>query len=435
MSLSDSSAVKIVHDGRMDTIMKLDQLKDVEQLKLFLDGSQALMFEVPGVKQQRYEFVRGQLEKFRYRALKKTEKGLVIRFLIKVSGYSRQQMTRLIGRYVQTGKLAPKQRTAIPFRTKYTPEDIRLLAALDERHNTPSGATAKKLCERAFLVFSDSRYERLADISVGHLYNLRKCTGYRRQRFLVTKTRPTKSTLGTRKKPKPQGRPGFIRIDTVHQGDWDKSKGVYHINAVDEVTQYEIIVSVQGISESFLMPALEALLDAFPFEIQGFHSDNGSEYINKRVARLLEKLNIEFTKSRARRSNDNGLVESKNAAVIRKSFGHAHIPQKYASQINEFNQDYLNDYVNFHRPCYFPEKIMDEKGKIRVKYHYRDMMTPYEKLKSIHNATQYLKPLISFESLDEKAYALSDDQAADAMNAAQKLLWSQMTLTPSSQTA
>ena len=75
--------------------MKLDQLKDVEQLKLFLDGSQALMFEVPGVKQQRYEFVRGQLEKFRYRALKKTEKGLVIRFLIKVSGYSRQQMTRL----------------------------------------------------------------------------------------------------------------------------------------------------------------------------------------------------------------------------------------------------------------------------------------------------------------------------------------------------
>jgi hypothetical protein len=49
------------------------------------------------------------------------------------------------------------------------------------------------------------------------------------------------------------GKPGYIRIDTVHQGDLDGCKGVYHINAVDEVTQIEIVVSVEKISEQYFM--------------------------------------------------------------------------------------------------------------------------------------------------------------------------------------
>ena len=74
----------------------------------------------------------------------------------------------------------------------------------------------------------------------------------------------------------------------VHQGDFDKKKGVYHINAIDEVTQFEVVLSVEKISESFLMPILEKLLSYFPFDVKGFHSDNGSEYINHNVSRLFE---------------------------------------------------------------------------------------------------------------------------------------------------
>ena len=80
--------------------------------------------------------------------------------------------------------------------------------------------------------------------------------------------------IGERRKPDPKGKPGMIRIDTVHQGDLDGQKGVYHINAVDEVTQFEIIGAVEGISERFLIPLLTELLEQFPFTIQGFHSDN-----------------------------------------------------------------------------------------------------------------------------------------------------------------
>ena len=115
--------------------------------------------------------------------------------------------------------------------------------------------------------------------SVAHLYNLRKSTPYLRQRYTFEKTRPKAALIGERKKPRATGEPGFIRIDTVHQGDQDKQKGVYHINAVDEVTQFEVVCTVEKISEQYLIPAIEQLLDCFPFVIQGFHSDNGSEYI------------------------------------------------------------------------------------------------------------------------------------------------------------
>jgi len=186
-----------------------------------------------------------------------------------------------------------------------------LLAALDERHNTLSGPATKKLCERAYQVFGETEYQRLAGISIAHLYNLRKSISYIGHRHQYEKTKPVRSKIGERRKPNANGQPGFVRIDSVHQGDQDGVKGVYHINAVDEITQFEVVCTVEKISEHYLIPVLEQLLDTFPFVIKGFHSDNGSEYINKQVAKLLEKLLIEFTKSRARQTNDNALAESK----------------------------------------------------------------------------------------------------------------------------
>ena len=289
-------------------------------------------------------------------------------------------------------------------------------AAMDERHNTPNGLTLKKLCERACEVFGQAEYERLAGISVSHLYN-------RRQRHTVDKTRPVSLPIGERRKPQPAGQPGYIRIDTVHQGDLDGEKGVYHINAVDEVTQFEIVVSVERISEVYLIPALEYLLESFPFVILGFHADNGSEYINKQVARLLEKLRIELTKSRARHSNDNALVECKNGHVVRKLLGHAHIPRRWAGPLNDFHRQHLNPYVNYHRPCLFPETVTDRKGKQRKRYPYESLMTPYEKLKSLDNAQTCLKPGVSFDILDKVAYQISDNAAADALQQARRLLF------------
>ncbi len=232
-----------------------------------------------------------------------------------------------------------------------------------------------------------------------------------------------KSSIGERRKPQPNGKPGYIRIDTVHQGDQDKVKGVYHINAVDEVTQFEVVCTVEKISEKYLIPVLQYILSFFPFKVIGFHSDNGSEYINKNVEKLLEKLFIEFTKSRPRRSNDNALAESKNCSIVRKIFGYQHIPQKWAALLNEFNKDHLNPHINYHRPCFFSEVIVDEKGKERKKYPYKNMMTPYEKLKSITDAEKYLKDDMNFEIMDNIAFAITDNQSADRLQEARRLLF------------
>lgn len=199
------------------------------------------------------------------------------------------------------------------------------------------------------------------------------------------------------------------------------SKGVYHINAVDCVTQYEGVATCERISEAFLIPVLEALLESFPFVIRGFHSDNGSEYINHHVAKLLNKLLIEEqTKSRSRHSNDNAQAESKNGAIVRKHLGYSHIPQRFATLVNAFCCGHLNPYVNFHRPCLFAETITDDKGR---SHPYKLMMTPYEKFRSPHLAEQFLKPGVTFQQLNAQARAMSDNDAAQRLNDARAMLF------------
>jgi hypothetical protein len=223
------------------------------------------------------------------------------------------------------------------------------------------------------------------------------------------------SRIGERTKPEPQGHPGYIRVDTVHQGDHDHQKGVYHINTVDEVTQWEIVASVSRIAEYDLEPLLESMLNQFPFRIRGFHSDNGGEYVNRTVAELLNKLLIRFTRSRPRRPDDNGLVESKNGSVIRKNLGYAHIPQACASLLNVYHRKNLNPYINFHRPCFFPVAVIDHKGKAKNIYPYEKIKTPYEQLKSLPQVETYLRPGITLDKLDAIANQMSDNQCAERM--------------------
>lgn len=407
----------------MRAIMKLDTIDTLEAIEKFLDGNQPVAFSILGDKHERYQFIRTTLVTFSYISASKQAKGLLRRFLVKITGYSIPQITRLIARHQQTGRLEWHPSRTNGFSQKYKDSDVRLLAKVDELHDTPCGQMIKTLCERAVNVFNDQSYQIIANISVSHLYNLRASKAYKKQRVHFDKTKPTKVAIGERRKPYPEGKPGYIRIDSVHQGDRDKQKGVYHINAVDEVTQFQVVCTVERISERYMIPVLEHMLNKFPFKIISFHSDNGSEYINKDVAKLLKKLWIEFTKSRSRKSNDNALAESKNASVVRKILGHSHIPQKHAPVINEFNLDVVFPYINFHRPCFYPETIIDKKGKEKKIYKQKDMMTPYEKLKSLPEAKKYLKSEISFEILDKISMEMSDNEAAEKLQKERRKLF------------
>jgi transposase InsO family protein len=396
-------------------------LDSPEAIKTFLAGTGNIELSIS--KNERNAWVAGKLKRTRYFSLSKKDKSTIREYIMSTTGLSRSQLTRLISQYKTHKWIGKKQPHKNVFPRIYTNEDILLLIKTDLAHQQVSGSTTKKLFERAYKIFDNKAYERLAGISIAHIYNLRKSTFYQRQRRHFTKTERSPVNIGERRKPHPNGKPGYIRIDTVHQGDLDKEKGVYHINAVDEVTQFQVIISVEKISENCLIPVLEELLESFPFPIINFHSDNGGEYVNHMVARLLRKLHIEFTKSRARHSNDNALAESKNGSTVRKYLGYMHIPQKWAPRINKFNKQYLYPYLNYHRPCHFPEIKIDKKGKEVKVYPYKNMMTPYEKLKSLDNAAQYLKKSFSLEKLNQQAMKITDLESAENLRRAQKKLF------------
>jgi len=393
-----------------------------QQIGEFLRGSEVIEFAGQS-RAEVYAMVQESLVRQEYFRQGKKQRGAIRAYLSKLTGRSLPQMTRLIRQQKANGEIRLMQSTRQRFATRYTETDVGLLADVDRAHERLNGPSTRRILQREYGEFGRKEYERLAGISASHIYNLRRSPAYRRRTVGFEHTRPTGVSIAERRRPDPKGMPGYIRIDTVHQGDWEGVKGVYHINAVDTVTQWEIAGCVEKISEHYLLPVLEAILHQFPFRIVSFHSDNGSEFINKKVAEMLEGLLIEFTKSRANRSQDNALVEGKNGAVIRKHVGYGHIAAPHAEAVQKFYTAHFNPYLNYHRPCGFATTSFNARGKRTRHYKAADYQTPYEKLKSLPEAERYLKQEVSLARLDRIATKMSDTECARKMGAAKvKLL-------------
>lgn len=409
------------------------KLVTLVQIKDFLKLNNEITFTSVSRK-EKYEWINRVLTKFGYARLKgKKDKGLIKKYICKMTGMSSRQLKRLITKKRKVGIvfLSPTWGKKNQFATVYGPAEILLLAETDNLHERLNANATKNILKDEYEVFGDVRFKRLSNISVSHIYNLRFKKVYTSHSTTFTVTNPVNTPIGIRRKPQPMGIPGYLRVDTVHQGDrkitlGKYEKGVYHLNLVDEVTQWEIVFCVETISELHLKPIFELLQEIFPFRVMNFHSDNGSENINYTVADILNRLIIKQTKSRSRHCNDNALVESKNGSVIRKHMGYFHIPKTHAPVINEFYQKFFNTYLNFHRPCGFATITIDSKGKEKKKYD--SYFTPYEKLKSLENWTQYLAPGRTQKELDDISSRHSHNAWAKLMQDAKKELFKQIKL-------
>jgi transposase InsO family protein len=401
----------------MNVVMKNITIERIEEIKEFNRNNDNVNFLVD-TRKDRYQIISDTLLSVRYPKLGKKDKGRVKEFLERVTSYSSVQIKRLICQWRKNGLPYTPRRTPRTRGCKYIASDIGLLIKTDAAHKTPNGKAVKKLLERQLLIFGKEEYARIANISVSHMYNIRRNSRQylSSEAIRYTKTNPVSVNIGERRKPHPYGKPGFLRVDSVHQGDFEGEKGIYHINIVDEVTQWEMVGSVEAITCEYLIPLLREVLDTCPFRIINFHSDNGSEYINAEVSKMLKQLFVGQTKSRSRRTNDQALVESKNGAVIRKHMGRNHIPKEHAPLINEFYRKWFNPYLNYHRVCLYATDYTDKRGKIRKRYDIAD--TPHERLKSLPNAEQYLKWGISFKDLGKVAYEKSDTEFAEMMEKA-----------------
>src|SRR5579875_1148391 len=231
----------------------------LEQIRALVSASAEVAFEGQQRKEV-YGWVERVLREQQYRQQGRAARGLLRQYVVKMTGLSRAQATRLMGRYLEQGTVSETKYCRHRFTQRYTRADMELLAAVDEAHETLSGPATRHILTREYNEFGQAEYERLARISVAQIYRLRKRAAYRQRRLHFTKTNPTQAMIGERRRPEPNGRPGYLRVDTVHQGDRDGVKGVYHINAVDEVTQWQVVGCTPAISEAWLAPLLASML-------------------------------------------------------------------------------------------------------------------------------------------------------------------------------
>lgn len=406
--------------------MQTTRVYTIDELRELLTTTGGLAFSAVS-RAEAYDWIEATLRMYGYVHRTKPEKGILRRYLQTMTGFGRTWVAELIRQFCRTTQVRRQTSRRHRFPRRYTVDDVALLAETDLAHAVLSGPATKQILFREYTVFHRQEFVRLSRISPSHIANLRKTYLYREKTKLFQKTRPTQVPIGERRKPEPQGIPGFLRVDSVHQGDsHEGAKGVYHINLVDEVAQWEIVVCVEGISERWMVPALEAALLQFPFVIHNVHADNGSEYINQQVAGLLHRLVVKLSKSRPRHSNDNGLVETKNGAIIRKHLGYGYIPQPRAEGINQWYREWFNVYLNFHRPCAFGTEVIvnAQTGKRKRIYPPGDYQTPYAKFRSLPDADTFLTPGRRFADLDQMAYADSDTLFAKKMQTAKQQLFS-----------
>mgnify|MGYP003394089110 FL=1 len=398
----------------MKVTMDDSRLVNITQLYNFLKGSQGVNLSLEDASiSERYNCIEKIFRQLHYRTLKKKEKRIVLNYLRKITGYKHTQLFRLIDRLEKVGKLLKKNYHRIKPARIYSTSDIKRLEETDELHLRLSEDATKEILRREYEIFGHLKYRTVSEISHGHITNLRHCPIYKSSWINHTKARQI--PIGMTQPPQNFGKPGSIRIDSVSQKD------VYHINSVDEITQWEIVFCVPQLSERFMIPALEEIFDQYPFIIFNFHSDRGKETINYLVADLLQRLLIKQTKNRSYHSGDNALVETKNGSVIRKNMGWEHINQDLTDEINSYYKSFFNPYLNFHRPCAYPTIEVDKKGKKKKVYDLYQV--PYEALKQITGADKFLKPGITFDKLDQTAYQMSDNEFAGIMREEERKLF------------
>ncbi len=387
---------------------RLDRLHTLDQVRRFLDGSHPIDPRIR-TRADAHAFILQTLRRFDYFHLRKPDKGVLRQFLEAVTGLSRAQLFRLLHQYRTTGGITDRRGVPLrPFPRRYTDADIELLAEVDVLHGAQSGAVTRELCARAHHLFGDRRFERLARISIGHVYNLRRSRAYRRHRATnPADDRPLLRALGDGRWPQPPGRLGHLRVSSLRVDV--RPAGLHFLSFVDEATRFRFVGSVERVDAAGVAPVLDGLLQALPFNLRGFRADGVPEPVSRDVAALLESLH-RGRLGRFRVQRGNPRPEYRNASA--------------AERVNAFARQSLSPYLNYHRLCVFPAESLDggrDDGARSPRD--ADIVTPYERLKSLSGAGDSLTPGTTFAHLDGAASTISDNEAARRLTDACKRLF------------
>ena len=374
------------------SIEQIKNLLNVENLDIRIDNNK-----------DAYTWINSLLTSVKYNSLRKKDKHYVILYISKVLNLSVGRTRHLASMWSKKGDLEYRKYKRSHIYRKYSIEDILLVLETFNNHKI-NGNAIKKILQDEYNIYGRKEYSNISNISSSYIYTLLKNNNHN-----LSKTKAVHTDIGIREPLKKDGKAGHLSIDTVHQKESNKCKEFYYINVIDFHTQWQLIYVVKQVSERYLLPVLQDMLNTFPFEIIEIHSDNGFEYINHKVSKILTGLHIKQLKSRPYKSEDNGQIETKNT-IIRKEMGYFPMSDKYIEPLSMFFSKYYNDYLNYHHPCAYPTMTKDNKGRIRRKYSQSNYMTPYQKLKEIDPQSTTLKKGVSFQYMDKKELEYSHNE-------------------------
>ena len=386
------------------------RIHTVEQIRGFLDGNGEVDFR-PLDRDEAHDLVRRTLLRLDYDALDRAGKGTVREYLVKATGLSRAQVTRLIGQYRETGRIEDRRRgnSGRPFAQ-------RLHAG---GHPTAGGGRRdRRPALRSRGVRGDAPRVRgvrqralrapVAAVPVPPVHaaveDLPRAAHDRRAHPADHGTHRAPASGSTRQARLP-ARGHSARVDFVHVGRPQRRQGRLR---QQPGRPRPLAVGGHPVRARRRRGRHRRIRSWFPYWRRCSPPCRSSSPASTRTTvpststtqspRCSTRCMSLISRGRARHSNDSALVEGKNASVVRKWLGHDHIPQRFAPQVNAFANDVLSPYLNHHHPCLFATEVRDAKRKVRRRYRRRDVATPYEKLKSLPDAARLLKPGVTFAS-------------------------------------
>jgi len=191
-----------------------------------------------------------------------------------------------------------------------------------------------------------------------------------------------KSQIPVRKGLWSETKPGYVESDTVaHCGGNLSGSFIHSYNFVDIATSWSEQAAVMGMGERATVECLDKIKQRMPFNILGVDSDNGGEYINHHLWRYCQKHQLEFTRSRAGKKNDNAHVEQKNYTAIRKVVGYTRLDTEHQLAImNRIYDGPLRLYLNFFQPTRKRQSKEYDPRSGRARKFYFESKTPYQRL-------------------------------------------------------
>jgi len=323
---------------------------------------------------------------FRYLKVSKPLRSRILDEFCQVCHYNRKYAIRLLG---GPAPQKPKAAARKGRRPTYGAKVILSLTAIWEAAGYPCSARLKALLP-LWLPWAIKRLALSAQVQK-QLLTISPATMDRR---LKGKKRQLKKRLYRRTKPGTLLKhhipiktdswdvhiPGFTEIDLVsHSGNAASGEFLHSLNVTDIHSTWVESRAVMGKSQIGVLNAMQDIEQALPFKLLGVDSDNGSEFINYHLKTFCDQNQIQFTRGRPYKKNDNAHIEQKNYTHVRKILGYLRYDSPSAQKaINELYQNELRILQNL----FLPSMKLMKKTRIgsKLKRRYDQPQTPLERL-------------------------------------------------------